>query len=554
MSARLVRGFFAGLLSASLSYIAISLFRFPRDLQAPSTVVFAMVIIGVAGLAGLAPPRTGPARYARRAAALFIIACATLIPFAFSQSAFGTHDLQSLLITLRENRAGEMLTVGLGSFAGRLAEHAAALLVASVAALYLARRMRGGRALLTGAALALIAVNPVTAYLFRLIVPNPAFALIEPRRDILPPVILARPAQKKNLIVIYLESIERTYRDIPATADAFRPLAQLEDQGFSARNIQQLAETGFTAGGLTATQCGVPLYPRGVFHVAVKNRHNTGKEADFSDFLTGVECLGDRLAADGYVASYMNGSALDVFSKGELFEAHGYTRLFGDSEVGALARETRRNIWGLNDEVLFEKASAEIGALVATGRPFVLSMLTISTHGPDAMLDESCQYPVTSDSGLPAAIHCTGTLVSQLVATLKQRGLADTTIVAVMSDHLAMKNTLAPEIDGYTAAGGERRNLFLLLGAGRTGVSTRPATMIDIYPTLLEALGYRLEGGRANMGVSLFAADQNLTERLGLGALNEAVQGNYRLQEYLWDGVAQTERHSAVRRPGQGGG
>ena len=78
--------------------------------------------------------------------------------------------------------------------------------------------------------------------------------------------------------------------------------------------------------------------------------------------------------------------------------------------------------------------------------------------------------------------------------------------------------------------------------------------MIDIYPTLLEALGYRLEGGRANMGVSLFAADQNLTERLGLGALNEAVQGNYRLQEYLWDGAVQTERHSAVRAAGQGGG
>lgn len=553
--ARLLRGFFAGMLSASLSYIAISLFRFPRDLQAPSTILFATAIIAVAVLACLAPPpeRT---RFARRSAALFIIASMTLTPFAFSQSAFGTHDLHSVLITLRENRAGEMLTVGLGSFAERLAEHALALLAACVAALFLARRMRGGRVMLGMAALGLLLVNPVTAYLFRLAVPNPAFALIEPARDIRPPNIVARPAAPKNLVVIYLESIERSYRDIPATTDAFIPLARLEDDGFSARNIQQLAETGFTAGGLTATQCGVPLYPRGVFHVGVKNRHNVGKDADFSDFLTGTECLGDVLAADGYVLSYMNGSALDVFSKGELFEAHGYTRLFGDAEAGAPTGETRRNIWGLNDEVLFEKAAGEIDALAATGRPFVLSMLTISTHGPDAYLDEGCPYPAAEASGLPAAIHCTGRLVAGLVERLKALGLADKTVVAVMSDHLAMKNSLAPEIEAFEASGGQRRNLFLLIGSGRSGVATRPGTMIDIYPTLLEALGYKLAGGRANMGVSLFAPDRNLTEQLGLVALNEAVQGNFRLQEYLWDGATETrERHStlSVRRRDGGG-
>ncbi len=38
---RLLRGIMTGILSASLSYIAISFFRFPRDLQAPSTLIFA---------------------------------------------------------------------------------------------------------------------------------------------------------------------------------------------------------------------------------------------------------------------------------------------------------------------------------------------------------------------------------------------------------------------------------------------------------------------------------------------------------------------------------
>jgi len=59
-----MRGFFAGLLGASLSYVAISLFRFPRDLQAPSTMMFAIAIVAFAALACLIPP-PAQTRFAR---------------------------------------------------------------------------------------------------------------------------------------------------------------------------------------------------------------------------------------------------------------------------------------------------------------------------------------------------------------------------------------------------------------------------------------------------------------------------------------------------------
>lgn len=56
-----------------------------------------------------------------------------------------------------------------------------------------------------------------------------------------------------------------------------------------------------------------------------------------------------------------------------------------------------------------------------------------------------------------------------------------------------------------------------------------------------------MRGARANMGVSLFAPHRNLIEKLGLTALNKAVQGNFRLQEYLWDGTAPVgPRHSTL--------
>ena len=339
----------AGALSSALAYEAIAFFQFPRDLHAYSTYLFGAGILLSALAAAFLPAR--PAPMGRRLAlTLFALAFAALVPFAFSQSAFGTHDIESLLITARENRLGEMAAVGFGSFKGRIAEQVLALVLAVLGAAGFLSRVRGSSPVIVAIGAGLALLNPLTAYAYRLIVPNPAYASLPPEHTIRAPVITGRPNKPLNLVVVYLESIEGDYRDMPETAAAFAPLAQIEDRALSARAVGQLIETGFTAGGLTATQCGVPLYPRGVFHVRVKSRTTPTAAADFSDFLSHVTCLGDILTADGYVASYMNGSDLEVFSKGELFRTHGYTRLFGRSTNPAYDADPRQNLWGLNDE------------------------------------------------------------------------------------------------------------------------------------------------------------------------------------------------------------
>ena len=234
----------------------------------------------------------------------------------------------------------------------------------------------------------------------------------------------------------------------------------------------------------------------------------------------------------------MNGSDLEVFSKGEFFRSHGYTRFFGRGTDPAYAADPRMNLWGLNDEVLFEAARKELATLAADGKPFVLSLLTVSTHGPDALLDDSCAFPVTDQSGLPAAINCTGLEIEALINEVTQLGIADTTVIAVMSDHLAMKNTLEPDITAFERGGGQRRNFVSLIIPGRpASIIDRPGTMIDIFPTILDALGYDLHDNRANMGVSLLSASPTLSASMGLDKLNASVDGNFHLQSYLWDGT-----------------
>jgi len=106
----------------------------------------------------------------------------------------------------------------------------------------------------------------------------------------------------------------------------------------------------------------------------------------------------------------------------------------------------------------------------------------------------------------------------------------------VMSDHLVANQQLiqAPSLSRALAgARRNRRNLFFIHGLERR-VVTRDAAAIDIYPTLLEALGYRLADRRANLGVSLLSEEPTLVEIYGAGGVNGLFRHNQRLARVLW--------------------
>ncbi|MGB0905742.1 MAG: sulfatase-like hydrolase/transferase, partial [Mangrovicoccus sp.] len=214
--------------------------------------------------------------------------------------------------------------------------------------------------------------SPVTVYAYRYFFPNKHHALLDLEADFVRPVVQDRPDVQKNIIYIYLESIERTYRDIPETANAFAPLSELEDRGLSFSQVSQVYGVHFTAGGLVGTLCGAPLLPNGMRSLHKK----TTKDADsdvlqFDGIMNDVTCLGDILSEDGYIGSYLNGSDLDIFSKGEIFQSHGWDRVFGANSIPGPRSDVYENVWGLNDDTLFDYAQAELEFLAGTGKPFM---------------------------------------------------------------------------------------------------------------------------------------------------------------------------------------
>lgn len=528
---KFIRAFAVIIFGAAILNILIPHLGIPPKLTSTPTVFFTAAILIGSFIAfqfdhpHLPTRRLGPNLF-------FVAAILTALPFVFTQKFFGTRDVASIMITMSENKGGEMMKIGIGNFGVDIAKLIVIMVITLGLAHVLLIRLRGFKtALLALSALVLI-TNPIAAFVYRLAVPNPVYSMIDPAKDLQAPKILARPAVKKNLIIIYLESVERTYRDIPETAAAFKPLGEIEDRGISARAQRQIPGLHFTAGGMVGSICGVPLLPRGVFSVRKKIHADVDVEFPFSEFLPSMTCLGDVLHADGYEQSYLNGSDLAIFSKGDLFLTHGFDRAFGLKQLDNWQNEARQNSWGLDDDVMFEQVTKELHRLAKTGKPFTLAALTISTHMPDAFLDKNCTGTLVNGSLVPDAIRCTAAHLQDLLAEVDKLGLTDETVVVFMSDHLAMKNTMW---DQLSARQEERSNFVTILGAGPARVIDRVGTTLDVYPTILEALGYKIEGGRAYMGRSIFSEQgPTLIEEIGLENLSEAVVGNSTLQEYIW--------------------
>ncbi|MBW6417786.1 sulfatase-like hydrolase/transferase [Celeribacter sp. PS-C1] len=460
---------------------------------------------------------------------VFLFLMALAVPFSFMKDAFGTRDVGSLLMTINENELGAMVSVGFDGFQTLILQHVLRAGALVFGAWLFVRYIWHGVPTLVACTTLLLGVSPIPHYFFRSIVPDPAHALIRTDDVASGPIILERPLKKKNLIIVYLESIERSYRDMDATAEAFKSLAALEEQGISFRNIGQAYGTGFTAGGLVATQCGVPLLPRGAISIAKKIHDKTDVIPDATDFLSDLTCLGDVLSAEGYNASYINGSDLAIFSKGDFFRSHGYQRVMGLTSYEGWENETRRNVWGMDDDLLFERVHQELDYLAGQDAPFLLSTLTIATHGPDAFLDQTCRDVPEGESRIPEAIACTAAHVEALLAKIDDLGIAQDTLVLLTSDHLSFRNTLADQLRLVE----ERRNFSVVLGAGQREVM-RSGSMFDIYPTLLELLGYRIENGRAALGQSLVSEDLTFAELEGLDVLNRAIKNNSDLQRTIW--------------------
>ncbi len=344
-------------------------------------------------------------------------------------------------------------------------------------------------------------------------------------RRYVPPQIDAMPADPPNLIYLYMESTEGTYADESRFGGAYDDLAALGRRGVVFHDLRQLDNTGWTMAGMIASQCGAPLMPAGLMH--------DSQFEPLEHVVPGVDCLGDLLAERGYDLTFMGGASVEFAGKGLFYEQHGFDTVLGRKALSPhLDDPDYLNSWGLYDDSLMDMAVQRVRALQNQPEPFGLFAVTLSAHPPYGHPAQTCRDNQGAFDGkdILYSIKCTGWLTRRFVERLEREGLLDNTLVVVASDHLSMKNSAWQSL-----IAGDRENTLIMLGNGlEPRTIERESSMVDVLPTVMEAMGFEVPAHRAGLGASLLSPAQTLLERHGIETINARMREENALQQRLW--------------------
>ena len=312
-------------------------------------------------------------------------------------------------------------------------------------------------------------------------------AFVEPRTTQL------RPGKLKNLVLIYVESLEDTYGDVRLWgSDLLLPLRA--PPGASFPSYQPAPGATWTMAAMVATQCGVPL--RIVSQYDVKSDSGAGPA-----FLPGAVCLGDILGRHGYRNVFLGGAPLAFAGKGQFLRDHSYHEVLGREEwlKSGVASEAFGE-WGLFDEDLYEQAKAKLARLHASGERFNLTLLTLDTHNPHGFVSPGCrQRGAKSFEGI---VECASYQLADFVQSIERSGYLQDTNVVVVGDHLAVSNTVEHALRGA----GERRLFNRFISAQMPSRNTDELLPFDMFPSILEFIGIEIAGDRLGLGYSGFHA------------------------------------------------
>ena len=343
------------------------------------------------------------------------------------------------------------------------------------------------------------------------------------------------PERKRNLICIYLESMETTYAD-RASGGAFPAnlipnltrLAQESEDFSGAQDAINggyvLPYTGWTVAAMFAQTAGLPL------KILVEDNSMGEQE----HFFPGVTALGDILARQGYNQTLLIGSDAAFAGRNLYFTEHGGFELadLNDARANGLVPQDYYVWWGYEDEKLFDFAKDKLTALAAAGEPFNLTMLTTDTHFYGGYTCDHC--PHSYENSYSNAIACSDAQVSAFIAWIMQQDFYENTTIVVTGDHLTMDEKYTTEV--YDVMGYDRRTYTAYINAAAAPEqpqTRRTYTTMDLFPTTLAALGARIEGERLGLGTNLFSDEQTLIERYGYARMEEGMYEKSAFMEAL---------------------
>ena len=355
------------------------------------------------------------------------------------------------------------------------------------------------------------------------------------------------PQQKRNLIYIFLESMETTFAD-QENGGAFRKnvipelteLAQ-EYEDFSGESTglnggYSMPGTTWTVGAMFAHTSGLPL------NISISNNYMDTQDSFFS----GIATLGDILDEEGYSQTLLIGSEAKFGGRELYFTEHG--RFDIEDYVYALEEEMLpedyRGWWGYEDQKLFRFAKDKLKELADQEEPFNLTILTADTHFEDGYLCERC--PERYKDNYSNVMACSSSQVNEFIEWVKKQDFYEDTAIVLVGDHPTMDSDFCKDVDsGYIR---KVYTSFINSAVEVQNDTNRNYTTFDMFPTALAAMGAEIEGDRLGLGTNLFSTVQTLTERVGIETEKKELEKKSKLMEEIAD--LDEDKEEILRRDG----
>ena len=324
------------------------------------------------------------------------------------------------------------------------------------------------------------------------------------------------PEKKRNLIFIYLESMETTYADRDSGGAQDKNMIPeltglaLENECFSGSPDTinggiVFPGTAYTVGAMFATMSGLPLKTN-----AGQNNLDT-QDSFFPEFTL----LGDILKDNGYQQTLMIGSAAKFGGRKLLYQDHGdYTiEDYNWAISNKLIPEDYKVWWGFEDEKLFSFARDELKRMAELDQPFNFTLLTVDTHFEDGYVCGLCGDEF-GDNQYANVMACSSRQTAQFIEWIQQQDFYENTSIVVCGDHTTMDRDFLNDLD----ADYHRKTYTAFINADAENMNRearREFCSFDILPTTIAALGAGIDGERLGLGTNLFSGKETLTEEFG---------------------------------------
>ena len=370
------------------------------------------------------------------------------------------------------------------------------------------------------------------------------------------------PEQKRNLIYIFLESMESTYASKEDGGgmdfNCIPELTQLAEENTNFSNTDKLGG-GYPAYGGTWTMAGIFSQTSGI---PIKNSEQTDDVnatlAEQSSFSSQARNLEDILADEGYNQCFMIGSDATFGGRRAYFESHGKGKTeicdyYTAKEKGQIP-EDYYVWWGYEDQKLFANAQEKLTELGSKDEPFNFTMLTVDTHFEDGYVCDLCQDEF-GDNQYANVMACSSRQIDAFIKWIQEQPFYENTTIVLSGDHLTMDSDFCNDVseDYERSVYNVFINLPEDLDTSFEKTHNREFATLDMFPTTLAAMGVKIEGDKLGLGVNLFSDEQTLTEQYGRDGLDKELMKKSKFYDMLINDVdidaLQKKRKEAAENP-----